>query len=123
MRASARLWPWRALLPIAVVFACVMAFLPEPPRVPGAPPDTFLHAIAFAVLAGLSRLSFPGASLWRILLPLAALGLAIEFVQSVPALGRDASALDWAVDIAAGALTLILLKPFAGKPSRQNLAP
>lgn len=103
---------WRALLTLAVLVACAMAFLPEPPRLPGDPPDTYLHALAFAVLAGLSRVSFPDLRAWEILAGLTVLGLVIECVQAIPALGRDASALDLAVDVAAGAALLIVLSPF-----------
>lgn len=103
---------WRASLTLAVLVACVMAFLPEPPRLPGDPPDTYLHALAFAVLAGLSRVSFPDLRAWEILAGLTLLGFVIECVQAIPALGRDASALDLAVDVAAGAALLIVLSPF-----------
>jgi VanZ family protein len=117
---GAHLGLWRALLATAVLAACYMAFLPEPPRVPGDPPDTYLHALAFAVLAGLSRLSFPEAGFWRILSALTALGLAIECVQAIPALGREASAVDWAIDIAASSVVLVLLAPFARKAMHKS---
>ncbi len=80
---------------------------------PGDPPDTFLHALAFAVLAGLSRLSFPRESFWRLLVALAALGLAIELVQAIPILGRQASSRDLIIDIAASAAALLVLWPFS----------
>lgn len=112
---------WRFLLVIASVTACVMAFLPHPPHVPSDPPDTMLHALAFAVLAFLSRMAFPSSSAWRIVLCLAALGLVIECVQSIPDLGREASLKDWMIDIAASVTVLLLLPLFGlGRPRRTS---
>ena len=110
---------WRCLLVIASVTACVMAFLPHPPQVPGDPPDTMLHALAFAVLAFLSKMAFPSSSAWRIVLCLAVLGLVIECVQSIPDLGREASLKDWMIDVAASVTILLLLSLFGLGRRRQ----
>ena len=77
-----------------------MAVLPQSP-IPGNPPDTLLHIIAFAVLAALARLAYPRANAWYILIGLSALGGAIEAVQAIPALGRNASLADWVADVLA----------------------
>lgn len=98
---------WRALLAIAAVTACVMALLPETPRLPGEPSDALLHALAFGVLVLLSRMAFPASAAGSIVVCLATLGLAIEAVQLIPALGRDASLVDWAIDIAASTFVLL----------------
>lgn len=108
---------WRALLAAAVMAACTMAVLPEPPLVPGNPPDTYLHAAAFAIIAGLARLAFPAASLWRLLVPLALLGLGIEIAQTIPALGRDASVKDFIVDVLAALVALVITAPMRAEPS------
>lgn len=113
--------PWRVLLAIAAVTACVMAFLPQPPRVPGDPPDTILHALAFGALAFLARMSFRSSSAWSIALCLAALGLMIECVQSIPALGREASLRDWMIDVAASVSVLTLL-PLWGLGRRRHIS-
>ncbi|MET0269813.1 MAG: hypothetical protein ABW173_05230 [Sphingomonas sp.] len=90
----------------ALLFACVMAVLPHPPALPGAPGDKVQHVAAFATLALLAALAYPQASLWRIGMRLALLGAAIEIVQAIPALHRDCSARDWLTD--ATAITIML---------------
>jgi VanZ family protein len=112
---------WRLLLAIASLTACVMAFLPHPPRVPGDPPDTILHALAFAALALLARMSFRSSSAWIIALCLAGLGLVIEFVQSIPALGREASLRDWVVDVTVS-VTVLALLPMLGLGRRRHMS-
>jgi VanZ family protein len=93
---------------MAVSFAFVMASLPQPPSLPGNPSDKQLHMLAFLVLASLAASAFPRVSLFKIFLGLAAFGGAIEIVQAVPALGREASWLDWLADLVAAAAALIL---------------
>lgn len=116
---ASRVALWRALLAIAAVTACVMAFLPEAPHLPGEPSDALLHGLAFGVLALLSRMAFPAAAARSIAACLAALGLGIEGAQLIPVLGRDASLVDWAIDIAASAFVLLALSSFGlGKTSR-----
>lgn len=107
---------WRKFLTVAVIAACTMAFLPEPPIVPGDPPDIYLHAAAFAVIAGLARVAIPSANLLRLLVPLALLGLGIEILQAIPALGRDASVKDWIVDVAASTIALVIAAPLRSVP-------
>ena len=112
---------WRLLLAIASLTACVMAFLPHPPRVPGDPADTILHALAFAALAFLARMSFRSSSAWGLALCLAGLGLMIECVQLIPSLGREASLRDWYVDVAASVAVLALL-PLFGLGRRRQIS-
>ncbi len=92
----------------AIAFAFVMASLPQPPALPGDPSDKQLHMLAFLILATLAAFAFPGTSLLRIFLGLAAFGGAIEVVQAIPALKREASWLDWAADLFAAAAALLL---------------
>lgn len=89
---------WRSAFATSALFAVVMASLPQPP-IPGDPTDTLLHVLAFAVLTALARLGFPRARGWSILLGLGALGAGIEFIQTIPALNREASFTDWLVDM------------------------
>ena len=100
------------------LFAVVMASLPQPP-IPGDPPDTLLHILAFAVLTILARLGFPRARGWSILLGLGALGAGIEFIQAIPALNREASFTDWLVDMLA-ILTVLGVMAFFPRLVRRN---
>jgi VanZ family protein len=99
----------RLLFWSALVFAFVMAVLPHPPRLPGAPSDKIQHILAFSVLSTLAPLAYPRARLLGIALGLSAFGVLIEVVQAFPALHRDASVLDWLADSAAIAVVLGLV--------------
>lgn len=103
----------RRLLPYvfwaAMLFAFVMAILPKPPQLPGAPSDKIQHILAFTTLAALAAAAFPRASLLKIGILLAAYGALIEFVQMVPMLHRDGNVVDWLADVAAASLVLALV--------------
>lgn len=98
-----RLAFWAALL-----FAFVMAVLPHPPRLPGAPSDKIQHILAFTVLGLLAPLAYRAAPLLRIGLLLSVFGALIEIVQTIPSLNRDGDAIDWIADTAALAVVLSL---------------
>lgn len=102
---------WRLAFAASALFAIVMASLPEPP-IPRNPPDTLLHLLAFAVLTVLARLGFPRARGWSIFLGLGALGAGIELIQAIPALNREASLRDWAVDMVAILAVLVVMGAF-----------
>jgi len=93
----------------AVLFALVMASLPQPPQIPGQPSDKVQHIIAFVVLTVLARAAYPAVHPWKILVSLGGFGALIEAVQAIPALHRDASMLDWLADCMAVAVTLCVL--------------
>jgi hypothetical protein len=99
-----RLAFWAALL-----FAFVMAVLPQPPQLPGDPSDKILHVLAFSVLALLAPLAYRAAPLFRIGLLLSAFGALIEVVQIIPSLHRDGDWIDWVADTAALAAVLSLV--------------
>jgi VanZ family protein len=90
----------------AAAFAFTMAVLPNPPHVPGDPPDKVQHIVAFAVLAGLASAAYREAPLLRIGFGLSAFGAVIEIVQLIPALHRWGDVVDWLADTAAAALVL-----------------
>lgn len=102
----------------ALVFAFVMASLPQPPPLPGDP--RVLHVLAFLVLAGLAAFAYPRVRLLIIFLGLAIFGGAIEVVQAIPQLGREASWVDWLADIAAAAAVLLAVGAirFLGRSAR-----
>lgn len=94
----------------ALVFAFVMAVLPQPPQLPGDPSDKVQHILAFATLATLAALAFPRVPLVRIGIALSAFGALIEFVQLIPALNRDGDLVDWLADTLA---VIVVLSAFA----------
>jgi VanZ family protein len=97
----------RLLFWSALVFAFVMAILPQPPALPGDPGDKLLHMLAFFVLGGFAAFAYPRLRLLTIFLGLAVFGGVIEIVQAIPELGREASWLDWLADV--GALGFVLM--------------
>ncbi|MEO6433188.1 MAG: VanZ family protein [Sphingomicrobium sp.] len=101
---------WRLLFWAALAFAFVMAVMPHPPRLPGAPNDKVQHIIAFTTLAMLGRMAFPKAVDWRLLAGLSLYGALIELVQLIPALNRDGDVIDWIADTAAVAVVLALFR-------------
>lgn len=97
-----------AVLWLAVAFTFVMATLPHPPQLPGAPTDKIQHIVAFFVLTILAVLAYPRAPRWRVLLCLAGFGGAIELVQAIPPLHRSSDWRDWLADIGAVVVALAL---------------
>jgi hypothetical protein len=98
----------RLLFWAAAAFAFVMAILPHPPEIPGAPGDKVQHMAAFATLAALAAAGWPERPYKALGLGLSYLGAVIEIVQAIPALHRDCDIADWAADTAALALVLAL---------------
>jgi len=99
----------RAAFWAAVCFAFVMAVMPHPPEVPGAPNDKVQHIIAFATLAALGSFAYPRIALLRLLAGLSLFGALIEVVQAIPALQRDSDIWDWVADTCAVAAVLALV--------------
>ena len=101
---------WQTMLRLtfwlALAVTLIMALLPNPPAMRAT--DKVQHMAAFAALTSLAALGFPGLRLWVIFVWMAALGLAIEVLQMIPILQRDAQAADWLADCAAVAATLLL---------------
>jgi hypothetical protein len=111
----------RLLFWTAAIFAFVMAVLPHPPRIPGEPNDKIQHIAAFATLALLGSWAYTRTTRWQLLLRLSLFGAAIEIVQMIPALNRDADVLDWLADtlavLAVLALIRALRRPASGSPA------
>jgi hypothetical protein len=93
---------------LALAVTLVMALLPKPPALPTQATDKVQHMAAFAALTSLAALGFPGLRLRVIFVSMAALGLAIEVLQMIPILRRNAQASDWLADCAATAATLLI---------------
>lgn len=94
---------------LAASFALVMAILPKPPQLPGAPSDKIQHIVAFVVLAGLAAAAYRRASLVVIAAGLSAFGALIEFLQALPMLHRDSDVRDWLADTAASTAVLLII--------------
>lgn len=109
MNPPRRLIVVRAVFWVSVVLAFVMAVVPHPPQMPGAPNDKVQHIAAFLMLGALAFFAFPRAKLRTLLIGLSAFGALIEFVQMIPALHRDGDIMDWIADTAAAAVILTVL--------------
>lgn len=95
---------------LAAVFAFVMAVLPHPPQLPGAPSDKVQHILAFLALGGLASFAYSRTSPVFLAAGLSLFGAMIELVQMIPSLNRDGDPIDWLADTAAAGLVLILLR-------------
>ena len=94
----------------ALVFALVMALLPQPPHLPiDRLGDKFEHMLAFGVLALLGSTAYPAMPLFRLGERLSFLGALIEVLQSIPELHRDCDIRDWIADTIAVAVVLGLV--------------
>lgn len=96
---------WQPLFRVAFwaafAVALVMALLPQPPQLPGEPPDKILHILAFLTLTVLALAAYPRVAPHCLAVALSAFGAMIEILQMIPALNRDAQWLDWVADTAA----------------------
>lgn len=99
----------RSLFCLALIGAVVLALMPHPPHLPtdrfG---DKLNHMLAFATLAALAAVGWPGAERLRVVERLSFIGALIEVAQAMPALHRDCDFRDWAADtLAIVAVTLV----------------
>jgi VanZ family protein len=101
---------YRFLFWSAAIFAFVMAALPHPPQVPGAPSDKVLHVLAFTALALLGSAGYPRLSPVKLVIGLSAFGGLIELVQLIPSLHRDAELMDWIADTAAVVAIVVAIR-------------
>ena len=92
----------------ALAVALVMALLPQPPPLPGEPPDKVLHILAFLTLTALALAAYPTVSKLRLAVALSAFGAMIEILQMIPSLNRDAQWMDWIADTGAVLAVLAL---------------
>ena len=95
-----RLWLLLARAGLAVALATTLIFAFGPPSPgPGLLPwDKAQHFLAFYVLAGLTAAAFPKGRMWIIVATMLGLGAAIEIVQGLPMVHRDADVFDWVAD-------------------------
>lgn len=105
----------RVLFWLALIFAVIMAVLPQPPQMPiDRLGDKFAHIVAFATLALLGAIGFGAGLRWRVAERLSFVGALIEVTQSIPALNRTCDISDWIADtiaIVAATSLVALLSP------------
>lgn len=102
--------PSRVLFLLLVVVVLYLTLSPNPPHValdtiPYG--DKIEHFTAFAALALMARLGFPGRPDWQLLEHLSFLGAMIEVIQATPDLQRDCDWHDWLAD-SMGALAMLV---------------
>lgn len=106
----------------AGLFAFVMAVLPHPPELPGAPSDKIQHIAAFATLALLAVWAYTQSPLLQLLVGLSLFGALIEIVQAIPVLHRDSDVIDWIADTVASGLVLAAAAWFRRRRADQRPA-
>lgn len=101
---------WRHGLFVLVLLGVLIAALLPGPQAPdfGAG-DKINHIAAFVTLAVMAAWAWPHARLALIALALSAFGGAIEGLQALPAIARDAEWADWLADSAAVAAVLLIV--------------
>jgi hypothetical protein len=82
----------------AAAYALARALLPDNDNLGLIPWDKAKHFIVFYGLAGLASMALPDSRLWRIGAVLLAFGGAIEILQGLPIVHRDASWFDLLAD-------------------------
>ena len=90
----------------AVVVTLWFALYPQPPQL--LPTDKDQHVLAFGVLTVLALAAY-GPERWLVAtIALATFGGAIELLQLIPVLHRDADVVDWLTDCAAIAVPTVM---------------
>ncbi|MGI4875891.1 MAG: hypothetical protein ACRYG4_00215 [Janthinobacterium lividum] len=99
----------RLLFYVTLAGTVVAAILPpaEAPTLGGS--DKLNHMTAFVVLTCLAAWAWPRLSPLLILVAMALVGGAIELLQAIPFIGRDAEWDDWGADVGATAAALLVI--------------
>lgn len=123
-RSAVALWPpatWRPALQITTLFLIIviawLAFRPAAGADAGLPWDKANHALALAVLTGVSALGWPRLGFGRLAVIMLLGGIVIELVQGLPAVGRDADVWDVVADmvgVGLGGLGVLILRATVG---------
>lgn len=101
-------WPqWVFALTMAGTF--IAAIVPNADAPDLGDGDKVNHIAAFVTLSVMAAWAWPRTRLWRIALGMAALGGAIELVQAIPMIARDAEWNDWFTDVAATLAALAIV--------------
>ena len=99
----------RGLFAAVLLFTLAAALAPNAQAPDLGHGDKLNHIAAFVTLAVMAAWAWPRARLWRIAVALSAFGAAIEGLQALPIIARDAELADWYADTAAAVLALVLV--------------
>lgn len=105
------------LFTLVCITTLLAALLPIARDFPGQFGDKIQHATAFIVLTVLAALAFPAVRPAPLILSMAGLGAAIELLQLLPVVHRDAEMADWVTDCAA----ILVAAPMAALARRALL--
>ncbi len=101
---------WRRWLFVLVLLGTlVAALLPNADAPDLGDGDKVNHIAAFITLSIMAAWAWPRTRLWVIAAVMSAFGAAIEGLQALPIIARDAEWADWYADTAAAAITLLIV--------------
>jgi hypothetical protein len=101
---------WRRwLFAVALLGTLIAALLPGSQAPDLGAGDKINHIVAFVTLAVIAAAAWPRARLWQIGGVLSAFGGAIEGLQALPAIARDAEWADWVADTTAVVVALVVV--------------
>ncbi len=99
---------WHRWLFVAVLLFTLAAALAPNAEAPDlGHGDKVNHMAAFVTLSVMAAWAWPRARLWWIGIAMSAFGAAIEGLQAIPVIARDAEWADWYADTAAAAVALL----------------
>ena len=101
----------RTIFAVTMVGTLIAALLPDADAPTLGGTDKLNHIAAFVTLSVLAAWAWPRVALWRIAVAMSAFGAAIEGLQALPVIARDAEWADWYADTAAaaGALAIVMV--------------
>jgi VanZ family protein len=92
-------WPGLLVFIAATIFTLYAALAPGDDTAGLIPWDKAKHFIVFYGLTFLATMALPKSRFWKIAVVLLGFGIAIEILQSLPIVGRDADIFDVAADV------------------------
>jgi VanZ family protein len=92
-------WPGLLVFVAAVVFTLYAALAPGDDTAGLIPWDKAKHFVVFYGLTFLAAMALPKSRWWKIAAVLLTFGVAIEILQGLPIIGRDADVFDIVADV------------------------
>lgn len=103
----------------ALIVTLYFALSPSPPVLVAN--DKSQHILAFATLTALFCWAYPKTRWFWVLGSLALIGGAIEIAQGIPGLNRSSDLADWYADLAAAALTIVMIRVIMWMMNSRNV--